>query len=106
MTYQYDRAWANRSVSDQITAARLQAMNTDLDALFKRFDPRDLSMTYNISWQLTQIVDNQNSITVNFDWTDREATIPKIYIQEVGDPGMFTVTYDSRNGPLQSIVYA
>jgi len=69
-------------------------MNQDLDALFKRLDSRDLSFTYNIQNQLTQVVDNLNTITVNLDWSDRnDPTTPKIYIQEVGDTNIFTVTY-------------
>jgi len=73
-------------------------MNQDLDALFKRLDSRDLSFTYNIQNQLTQVVDNQNSITVDLDWTDRsDPTNPKIYIQEQGDAMLFTVTYTAPN---------
>lgn len=107
MPYQYGRVWANRSVADQITATRLQAMNQDLDALFKRLDSRNLSFTYNIQNQLTQVVDNQNSITVDLDRSDwNDPTTPKIYIQEQGDAQLFTVTYTWPGWPLQSIVYA
>lgn len=82
-------------------------MSEDLDALFKRLDPRGLSFTYNISNQLTQIVDNINSITINYDWTDfTDPVIPKIYIQEAGDPLKFTVSYTAPDWPISTIIYA
>lgn len=107
MVVQYQRASANRSVWDQLTATHIQDMSEDLDALFKRLDPRDLSFTYNISNQLTQIVDNINSITINYDRTDfADPVTPKIYIQEVWDPKIFTVSYVAPNWPISTITYA
>jgi len=93
MVFTYQRTTTNWAIGDQITAAHLQEINSDLDELFKRLDSRDLSVTYNILGQLTQVVDNQNSITINIDRTDRNATIPKLYIQELGDTKKFTLTY-------------
>lgn len=93
MAWQYNRLAQNRAINDQLTADRLQELNSDLDSLFAKLDPRDISITRNVLDYVTQIVDNINSITINIDWTSRDAEIPKLFIQEVWDTKKFTITY-------------
>ena len=69
----------------------MQEINEDLDSLFKRLDDRNLSFTYDSQSQLTQIVDDENTITVNISWIDWGSD--KLYIQEDGDQKKFTITY-------------
>lgn len=103
--YNYNRVnSSNWSAGDPITSDRLEDFNEDLDSLFSRMDERDMTFTYNVSNQLTQIVDNTNSITVNINWIDFLITPAKIYIQEAWDPKIFTITY-SWSTP-STIVYA
>lgn len=71
----------NWSVDEALSAARMQDFNEDLDRIFERLSNENLSLTYNIQGQLTQIVDSENSVTINVDWTDWEAETPKIYVQ-------------------------
>lgn len=94
MTYGYERSNStNRSVGDAITGARMQDFNQELDDLFERMDSRDIDTSYDVQWRLIQVVDNINLITVDIDRSDRNATIPKIYIQEQWDTNKFTITY-------------
>ena len=75
-------------------------MNQDLDALFKRLDSRNLSFTYNIQNQLTQVVDNQNTITVNLDRSDwNDPTTPNAdysasTVSGTGALSLYSTTYD------------
>ena len=74
----------NWNIGDQITAARQQQALSELDRLFLRVSNENLSLTYNLLKQLTQVVDNENSITINISWIDfADPTTPKIYIQQV-----------------------
>lgn len=94
MTYGYERSNStNRSVGDAITSVRMQNFNQELDDLFERMDSRDIITSYDVLWRLIQATDNINVITINIDRSDRNATIPKIYIQEQGDTNKFTITY-------------
>lgn len=95
----------NWSVGDQVSAARLQDFNEDLDALFAELSNENVAVTYDWLGQLTQIVDSDNWITINLTWTDFAAAIPKLYVQKVGDPKKYTITY-SWSWYIQSIVYA
>lgn len=91
---QYDRTNSqNASIGDTRTAEKVNDINEDLDALFERLDPTALSMTRDVQDRLTQIQDTNNSITINIDRTSFNADIPYLYIQEVGDPKKFTVSY-------------
>lgn len=73
-------AWAS---GDPVTAAHLNQFRTDLATLFKEISSEDFSTTYNSLGQLTQIVDNENSVTVNITWTDFNAVQKKLYVQKV-----------------------
>lgn len=95
----------NWSVGDQISATRLQDFNEDLDRLFAELSNDNLTLTYDIQGQLSQIVDNENSVTINIDWTQWNSTTVKLLIQKAGDPKIWTITYDT-NGFPASIVYA
>ncbi len=99
---------ANWNIADPITAARLNDFNVDLATLFKELSNENCSFTYDIQGQLTQIVDTENSVTVNIDWTDFNATSPdspKLYFQKVGDPKKWTLTYNAAWYP-ESLIYA
>lgn len=97
----------NRSIGDQILASRLQDFNLELDRIYVELSNENISTTYNVNNQLTQVVDNENSITVQLDWSDwQDPTTPKIYIQEVWDPMLYTILYTAPGGPIASIVYA
>ena len=85
----------NWAISDQITADRLQDFNEDLDSLFSKVSNDNLLCTYNILWQLEQLTDNENNITINVDWTDYENDPWTLSIQEVWDLKKYLITYDS-----------
>ena len=96
-------AW---SVGDAVTAVRLNQFSADIANLFKEVSSDNLSITYDIQGRCTQIVDNENTITVNIDWTDFDSsTAPKLYLQKVGDPKKWTVSYDAAGLP-SNIIYA
>ena len=95
----------NWNIAEPITAARLNDFNEDLGVLFKELSNEDLSFTYNIQWQLTQLVDNENSITLNISWVDWEAETPKLYITRVWDTKRWTITYNTA-WFIASVVYA
>lgn len=91
---QYDRLNSqNASTWDTWSAEKVNDINEDLDALFEKLDPRDLTLSWDVNDQLTQIVDNTNSITINIDWTSWNADTPLLFIQEVWDTKKFTITY-------------
>ncbi len=71
----------------------LEELQWDIDALFARLDPRDLSFTRDVQNRLTQIIDNINSITINIDRTSFNEDTPLLYIQEAGDSKKFTISY-------------
>ena len=106
MVYQINREnSSNRASGDTISWVRLQDLNEDLDSIFKRMDDRNIALTYNWSWQCTQIVDNSNSITVNITWTDFWVSPYRLYIQEAWDPKKYTIQYSSWGIP-QTVLYA
>lgn len=96
-------AW---SVGDPVTATHLNQITTDLTTIFQELSNENLSLTYNISGQLTQVVDSENSITINIDWSMFDSpTTPALYVQKAGDPKKWTITYNTA-GYISSIVYA
>ncbi len=100
---QSSTAW---STGQPVTAAHLNEFRTDLATLFKEISNENLSFTYNLQWRLTQLVDNENSITINLDWTQFDnSSNAKLFIQKVWDPKKYTISYDA-SGYLSSIIYA
>ena len=95
-------AWAS---GDPVTAAHLNEFRTDLATLFKEISSEDFSTTYNSLGQLTQIVDNENSVTINLDWSDFTLSTPKLYIQKLGDTLKYTITYGGTLWSISSIIY-
>lgn len=95
-------AWV---AGDPVTAAHLNQFGSDLSTLFAELSNENLTFTYDVYGQISTIVDSENSITINFDWSQISATLPKLYIQKAGDPKKWTVSYDS-SGIIQTIVYA
>ena len=93
------------NVADPITAARLNWINADLDKLFAEISNDNVTLTYDIQGQLSQIVDNENSITINIDWSQWNSNPTKLFFQKVWDPKKFTVSYSSAGYP-STIVYA
>lgn len=93
------------NAGDPVTATHLNQVTTDLTTIFKELSNENLTFTYDGSGQCTQVVDVENSVTINIDWTDFNSGTSKLYIQKVGDPKKWTVTYDI-NGYIASIVYA
>lgn len=76
----------NWNIADPITAARLNDINADFDAIFKELSAEDLSFTYDIDGRCTQIVDNENTITLNIDWSEFDVaspSIPKLFLQKL-----------------------
>lgn len=96
-------AWASW---DPVTASHLNQFRTDLATLFKEISSEDFTTTYNSLGQLTQIVDNENTITINLTWTDFNPVQRKLYIQKVWDPKKYTVNYAGTLGSISSISYA
>lgn len=96
-------------VGNPLTAAKLNVMNADLETLFDEISSENISASYDAQGRCTQIVDNENSITVNIDWSDFDVSspaIPKLYLQKAGDPKKWTISYSSTTGMVTSIVYA
>ena len=94
------------SVGNAVTAAKLNDFNTDLTTIFKELSNENLSLTYDVQGRCTQVVDSENSITINIDWSQYDnSTNAKLFIQKVGDPKKWTVSYDG-SGYVSSIVYA
>lgn len=96
------------SVGNPVTATHLNQFNTDLTTIFQELSNENLNLTYDVQGNLTQVVDNENSITINISWVDYNASLPalpKLYIQKLGDPKKWTVSYDA-NGYISTIVYA
>jgi len=86
----------------------MNLLNADLETLFDELSNENLSLTYDTQGQLTQVVDNENSITINISWVDFNASLPalpKLYIQKAGDPKKWTISYDA-NGYISGILYA
>lgn len=99
----------NWNIADPITAERLNDFNLDLDLLFKEISSENLSFTYNLAWRCTQIVDNENSITLNIDWSEFDVVspnTPKLFLQKVGDTKKRTITYNQATWLPVSMVYA
>ena len=96
-------AWAS---GDPVTAAHLNEFRTDLATLFQEISSEDFSTTYNSLGQLTQIVDNENAVTINLTWSDFNAVAKKLYIQKSGDPKKYTITYNGTGWSISSILYA
>lgn len=92
-------------VGDPLTATRLNKTNADIFSIFLEIAGENLSLSYDIQGQLSQVIDNENSRTYNLDWTAFADSVPKIYIQRAGDPKKHTITYDA-NGYPSSIIYA
>lgn len=90
---------------DPVTAAHLNQFRTDLATLFKEISSEDFSTTYNSLGQLTQIVDNENSVTINITWSDFNAIAKKLYIQKVWDPKIYTINYAWTWNSISSITY-
>ena len=90
------------NIGDPITAERLNEVNNDLDSLFESLAWNDLDFTYNINNQLEQVVDNENSITINIDWTDWESDPAVLYIHEAWKLKKFKILYDN-NGYFDTI---
>jgi len=88
--------------NDEDIKTELERMLWSINEIFESLSDEDVETTYNVAWQLEQVVDNKNSITVNLTRT----TTPtyKIEIQVVWDPKKYTVLYDA-NGVLESIKY-
>ena len=99
------RTAQNWSVGDQVAATKLQGVNADLDRLFAELSNDNLSLTYDIQGQLSQVVDTENSVTINIDWSQWNSATVKLFIQKVGDLKKWTITYDG-NGFPSTIVYA
>lgn len=98
MQRQYSTTW---SIADPITAARLNNFNQDLDDIFKRLSNEDLDISYNADGTIASIVDNENTVTINFDWQlwlDPQV----LYIQEVGATTKHKVTFNA-NGYVSNI---
>ena len=98
----------DRAGGDVITAERLQDINEDLDALFKRLDSRNLTINYTLvggASFVSQIIDNINTITINFDYSDFLNSPGSFTIQEVGDPLKYTIEYSIQGYPI-SCIYA
>lgn len=96
-------------IGDPLTAAKLNVVNADFDTIFKELSGENLAFTYDVSGRCTQIVDNENSITFQIDWSEFDVTTPntpKLFIQKVGDPLKWTVTYSLTSGLPVSVVYA
>lgn len=100
---QSSTAW---STGQPVTAAHLNEFRTDLATLFKEISSEDFTTTYNSLGQLTQIIDNENTITINLNWSDFNAVTKKLYIQKSGDPKKYTITYNGTGGSISSILYA
>lgn len=91
---------------DPVTAAHLNQFWTDIATIFQELSNEDLSFTYNIQWRLTQLVDNENSITINIDWSQFDySSNAKLFIQKVWDLKKYTISYDA-SGYISSIIYA
>ena len=103
MTYKYIRTNSNnRSTWDTLSSERLNNINEDLDLLFERLDDRNLNLSYDINDQLTQIIDTNNSITIDIDRSEFDND--KLYIQEQWDAKKYTIIYNW-NAP-DTITYA
>ena len=93
---------ANWNPGDPITSDRLNDINEEFSEIFKRISNEDLSLTYNISGQLETIVDNENSITINIDWSEWDNDPAKLFFHRVGDTLKYQILYDN-DGYLDTI---